>query len=302
MLATLYRSVLVGASAFGLAFAAPLMAHDRFEDATSIHVKVNEMVEAIAERNAVAFAELLTVSEDASLWDLEHRYDGALAVQAWMTGLLQLVPKEATYSASTPRVILRPDGDDDAAWVASSWQWAAWEGHATALMKREEGEWRFYRVDFFGVKLLLPDADMDPTWAAGAIGASEATLQAAAGALANRDMQTLASLARPSFYLIDEDGMPVADPMQAVLDSPAGGALEAFEPATALMYIDATAGLALAYNVDAPDDSLRLLLDMDDAGWGLAAGTLGVYDFPEWLDVSPRQRALTTWGHLRRAR
>ncbi|MBT5709452.1 hypothetical protein HOI71_00295, partial [Candidatus Poribacteria bacterium] len=195
MLATVSKRVLIVASAFGLAFlTAPLMAHDRFEDATAIHAKVDEMVQAIAERDPVAFAELLTELDDASLWDLEHRYDGRIAVQAWMTGLLQLVPAAAMYSASTPRIILRPDDDDDLAWVATSWSWAAWEGRATAQMKREDGEWRFYRVDFFGVKLLQPEEDMDPTWAVGTIAATEATLEPANAALATTDIAALDDL------------------------------------------------------------------------------------------------------------
>lgn len=275
------------------------MANTRVEDAVAISGVLEEMVQAIAERDTPGFAKLLTELEDASLWDLEHRYDGAVAVQAWITGLLQIVPPDALYSASTPRIILRPDGDDDAAWVSTSWSWAVWEGRATAEMRREDGEWRFYRIDFFGVKYVQPEEDMDPRWAMDTIGAAAATLDGTAAAIANRDIPSLAVLALPSFYLVDADRSLVDDPMQTVGALAASGALDGFVPATTRLYIDATAGLALAYDPNGADDALQLLLEGEDASWGLAAAAQGAYEFPEWLGVSPRGLMFTTLGHLK---
>ena len=301
MLATANWHTRILASACGLAlFAMPLLANDRSEDADAIHDSVTAMADAAAARDAAGFAAVFTEQEEASLWGQALRYNGTLAIEAWMNGLLGLVPEAATYVASAPRIILRPDGDADAAWVTSDWSWAVWDGRATGRMRRESGEWRFHRVDFFGMKVVEPEADMDPTWATQMIGAASATVDAVGAATTACDVPGIAALALPTFRFVEADGSDAPDPIAAITAHCATGAFDGFNAASAAIYIDAQAEKALVVDTNAPGDSLRLLLSLEDGGWFIEAAALGDHGLATSLDVSAQGRVLTSWARIRR--
>lgn len=274
----------------------------RFRDSDAIREAVASMVQAVADRDAAAFGAVFTVGEEAMLWDQELRFVGAPAIQAWMTGLLLLVPEAAVYSASAPRIILRPDGDQGVAWVSVDWAWAAWEGHATALLRIEDGEWRFYRVDFFGLKIVQPDADMDPTTASQTIGLVSAAADAASSAIAAGDLAAIDGITRPAFRFVEADGSSAADPVGALAAHGLAGDFDGFDPAAAVILIDAQDGVALVVDPDAPAGSPRLRLTLDDGGWLVDAAGLDDSYLEPPLDVSPAGRSMTTWSRLKGVR
>ncbi|MBT3267416.1 hypothetical protein HN371_09705 [Candidatus Poribacteria bacterium] len=299
MLATVRRHARLLACACALAlFAMPLIANERFKDAFIIDARITDMADAVAAGDANGFAGVFTEQAEPSLWGEALRYTGLLAIEAWMNGLLGLVPPAATYVASSPRVILGLDGDEDTAWATSNWSWAVWEGRATGMMRREAGEWRFRRVDFFGLKVALPEPDMDPTEATQLIAEVSAAADAVAAASTACDAQAIEALAGSDFRFVQADGSDADDPIAAITDDCPVGAFDGFDPASAAIYIHAQAGLALVVDPNAQADSLQLLLRLEDGAWLIDSATLSDYDLAP-LDVSPREQLLTSWARVR---
>ncbi|MEO2006355.1 MAG: hypothetical protein ABGY41_19915 [Candidatus Poribacteria bacterium] len=272
----------------------PGVAEDQFDDAVSLDARVDAMVQAVAEEDGGAFVDLFTKLEDGSFYDNEGtKFEGSAAILARMGQLFEIAPDDAIYTASTPRIPLRSDGDMDTAWLAVDWSWAVWEGHASALMKREEGEWRFFRIDFFGVKLVIPDADMDPQPANAAIASVAGAVDQVAAAIAACDIDSIgAALAAPAFEFI-EKGMSAADPKAAMQSRCDTGAFDDFDPAAAVIYIDAQAGAAVVYDPADETDPLHILLHADGDAWLVAAAAV------EPLDVSARGMLLGSWARFK---
>jgi hypothetical protein len=293
-----YRRLLAGALALTLV-SLPLMAAERFHEAVAVRQAVLAMVQSVVDRDAAAFGGLFTTQDEAMLWDQEHRFVSAPAIQAWMDSLLQLVPEAAVYSASAPRIILNPDGDENAAWVSVDWEWAVWQGHATALLRREGAEWRFYRVDFFGVKVVGPEPDMDPTWATQTIGAVSAAADAAAQAIHAGDIDAINEITTSTPRFVEADGFRAEDAIAAIGAHLGNGDLDDFDPATSVISIDAEGGVALVYDPDAPTDSLRMRLTLDGEVWLVEAAGLDGSDLEPTRAVGPQGLRLTTWVILR---
>lgn len=271
----------------------PGVAEDQFDDAVAIHATFDGMVQSVAEEDAGEFVGLFAKIEDGSFYDNEGtKFEGAAAILARMGQLFGITPPDATYTASTPRILLWPDGDMDAAWLTADWSWAVWEGHASALMKREEGEWRFFRIDFFGVKLVIPDADMDPQPANATIAAATATVDSAAAALSACDVPALQGMVTPTFQVV-EHGVPATDPVEAVLRKCDSDLFDEFDPAVSVVYIDAQTGVAVVYDPNGQIGALHLVLSEDAGDWLVAATAYGT------RDVSARDRLFMPWARIK---
>ena len=216
------RIVRLSLLACSLSFTQAAVADSAYDDALAIRETISRMTGALVARDSAAFVQPFVEDQDAALYDDKQRIVGKLAIGTWMKTIIGVVPENDVFLSAIPRVLVRPDGETDAAWATLDWQWSQWQGRAVGHFLREHDEWRVATLDFFGMTLLQPDLNFDPQPIAFVIESALAPSVMAVAAVAQGDPAALAPMLHPDFHVEDPDGNRFvgADALQLIGETP----------------------------------------------------------------------------------